>query len=194
MTQRAILLEQLGIAATIGPALLAFRTLFHKWNANINLSGAKTVEDIDEHIFDSLQVVPHLRARPLVLDVGSGGGFPLVVAAICLRDTRFVGLEPIHKKHAFLRTSARELGLTNLEPLAIRLENHEHPLYDAAMSRATFDLEHWLAIGATLVQPTGIVIGFEGSDRTGYPNIERFPYDLAGKRRSIVISRQGRFT
>ena len=88
-----------------------FLDLFEKWNRSINLSAASTRTELQSHVEDSLHVVEHLRGAKRVLDVGSGGGFPVVVAAIALPDVSFTSLEPVHKKHAFLRTAARELAL-----------------------------------------------------------------------------------
>src|ERR1041385_1859938 len=107
--------------------LNAFLDLFLKWNKSINLSAASTRAELQEHLDDSEHVVPLLRDRQSlrVLDVGSGGGFPVVVAAILLPDVSFTSLEPVHKKHAFLRTAARELELPNLEALARRIEDHD---------------------------------------------------------------------
>jgi 16S rRNA (guanine527-N7)-methyltransferase len=168
-----------------------FSELFLKWNKSINLSAAKTSAEIDEHIIDSLHVVPHLAGRGRVLDVGSGGGFPVVVAAIECPDTQFLAIEPVHKKHAFIRTAARELGLVNLEALAIRIEDHDVRDYDAATSRATFDLVDWLRMGLDYVRPGGIVIGFEGVTRSDLPSaVERHPYELSDKTRAIVSLRK----
>lgn len=173
-----------------------FIDLFEKWNKSINLSAASTRAEIQEQLDDSLHVVPRLRdlaARSpsqslRVLDVGSGGGFPVVIAAIELPEIAFTSLEPVHKKHAFLRTAARELGLPNLDPLALRFDDHDVHDYDAAMSRATFDLAEWLAMGSKRVRDGGIVLGFEAIPRTDLPTtIERHPYALAAKQRSIIV-------
>ncbi|HUS29736.1 MAG TPA: RsmG family class I SAM-dependent methyltransferase [Kofleriaceae bacterium] len=196
----------------------AFLDLFEKWNKSINLSAASTRAELQEHLADSLHVIPHLRAHlldrndarqnasqltpvvnpetaalgaetetPRVLDVGSGGGFPVVIAAIEMPEVHFTALEPVHKKHAFLRTAARELKLSNLEALARRLDDHDVADYDVAMSRATFDLAEWLAIGSKRVRPGGLVLGFEAVPRTDLPPATvRHPYALAGKQRAIV--------
>jgi 16S rRNA (guanine527-N7)-methyltransferase len=124
-----------------------------------------------------------------VLDVGSGGGFPVVIAAIALPEVQFVSLEPIHKKHAFIKTAARELGLANLDAFAERIEDHARADYDVAMSRATFDLADWLALGAKRVRAGGIVLGFEAIERTDLGTIERNAYTIDGKARAIVIKR-----
>ena len=189
MIERA--LDALALDRSLARNLSAFVALFEKWNRSINLSAASTQGEITEHLVDSLHVVPHLRGTSRVLDVGSGGGFPVVVAAICLPDVAFTSLEPVHKKHAFLRTAARELSLRNLDPHAQRIEDHETTNYDAAMSRATFDLVEWLAIGGAHVGAGGFVIGFEAVPRTDLPlATERHPYELGGKQRAIVIARR----
>lgn len=168
-----------------------FRDLLLKWNRKINLSAARSPEEIEEHIRDSLAVIPHLHTSPRIIDVGAGGGFPVIVAAICLPSLSFTALEPTHKKHAFLRTAARELDLVNLESLATRIEDHGIHDYDAAMSRATFDLREWLLLGASLVRPGGLIIGFEATLRDDLPTpFERHSYDLDNKQRSIIITRR----
>ena len=168
--------------------LSKFLDLFEKWNRSINLSAATTREELDEHVRDSLEVVPLLARCARVLDVGSGGGFPVVVAAICLPHVTFTSLEPIHKKHAFLRTVARELSLANLDPRAERIEDHAVHDYDAAMSRATFDLVEWLTLGRRYVSPGGFVVGFEATPRTDLPpGSVRHPYSLGDKSRALVV-------
>jgi 16S rRNA (guanine527-N7)-methyltransferase len=196
MTALADALATLGLPATLEAPLADFAALFHKWNRRINLSAARSEHELHDHIVDCLHLVPPLRAaasawpppRPVrVLDVGSGGGLPAVVVAICLPDLRITALEPIHKKHAFLRTAARELTLPGLEPLAERIEVHGHHSYAAAMSRATLDLRDWLQLGLRHVAPGGIVFGFEAIPRNDLPpGTLRNPYQHLGKHRAIV--------
>jgi 16S rRNA (guanine527-N7)-methyltransferase len=191
MTQLVTSLEQLGIPTQYGERLQKFSTLFLKWNERINLSAASSRTEVEEHVRDSLHVVRHLEGTERVLDVGSGGGFPVVIAAICLPNTQFLALEPVHKKHAFLRTAARELSLVNVEAQAKRVEDHEPRNYDAVTSRATFDLRDWLAMGLELVRCGGVVVGFEAVPRSDLPSsIERHSYELDNKQRSIVLLRK----
>jgi 16S rRNA (guanine527-N7)-methyltransferase len=170
-----------------------FIDLFEKWNRSINLSAASTRAEIRSHVEDSLHVVEHLRAAraAAVLDVGSGGGFPVVIAAMALPETQFTALEPVHKKHAFLRTAARELRLANLEVFAVRIEDHQRADYDVAMSRATFDLKAWLAMGLERVRLGGLVIGFEAVTREDLdPSVVRHRYALDGKARALVVQQR----
>jgi 16S rRNA (guanine527-N7)-methyltransferase len=196
MTAIAQALVALGLPAALEAPLAEFAALFHKWNQRINLSAARSEHELHDHIVDCLHLVPALRAaasawpppRPVsVLDVGSGGGLPAVVVAICLPDLHVTALEPIHKKHAFLRTVARELALRGLEPLAERIEAHGRDTYAAAMSRATLDLRDWLLLGLRHVVPGGIVFGFEAIPRDDLPpGTLRHPYLHLGRPRAIV--------
>jgi 16S rRNA (guanine527-N7)-methyltransferase len=191
MTRLVTTLETCGIPSTLADNLSSFSDLFARWNRSINLSAARSAEGIEEHLVDSLHVVPYLRNASRVLDVGSGGGFPVVVAAICLPAVEFTSLEPVHKKHAFLRTAARELELPNLEAFARRIEDHDQRDYDAATSRATFDLREWILMGRERIRPDGIVLGFEAVQRDDLPPpFERHPYKLDGKSRAIIVARR----
>ena len=191
MTRLVKALDSLGIAASFVEPLQRFGALFLKWNERINLSGASSASEIEEHVRDSLHVIAHLKDAQRVIDVGSGGGFPVVIAAICLPSTHFVALEPVHKKHAFLRTAARELALANLEAHAKRVEDHDAREYDVATSRATFDLRDWFTTGLELVRVGGVVAGFEAILRSDLPpTVERHPYKLDDKQRSIVLLRK----
>lgn len=199
MTTLAEALTELGLSASLEAPLWAFIRLFLKWNQRINLSAARSERDLEDHIVDCLHLVPHLRtaldAQPdraaRVLDVGSGGGLPGVVVAICLPDVHVTALEPVHKKHAFLRTAARELALRNLEPLAQRIDDHQRIDYAAAISRATFDLGDWLLLGLRHVESGGIVFGFEAVPRHDLPSgAARYPYTHLGRSRAIIALRK----
>ena len=195
MTHLAAALSSLQLPARALDPLSKFGDLLFRWNRRINLSAARSPAQIEDHIIDSLHVIPHLllatpsspQATLRILDVGAGGGLPCVITAILLPHAHVTALEPVHKKHAFLRTAARELDLPNLEPLAQRVEDHPHVAYDAAMSRATFDLRDWLLLGLSYLRPGGIVFGFEAIPRSDLPpDTTRHPYAFGDKSRAIV--------
>ncbi|MGH9884378.1 MAG: 16S rRNA (guanine(527)-N(7))-methyltransferase RsmG [bacterium] len=201
MTALSAALSALSLSPDLEGKLRDFSALFMRWNRSINLSGARDDDAMDLHIVDCLHVVPFLRTLtadatspptpPRVLDVGSGGGLPAVVAALALPTVHVTALEPVRKKHAFLRTAARELDLANFEPLAERLEDHTHRDYDAATSRATFDLLEWLELGCPFVRPGGLVLGFEAIPRADLPTeTTRASYFLGDRKRSIVALRR----
>jgi 16S rRNA (guanine527-N7)-methyltransferase len=170
------------------PILERYADLLLKWNARINLTAASTHDDAMQHIDDCSAIIRHIPsdARALV-DIGSGGGLPAVVIAASRPDLVVTAVEPIQKKHAFLRTAARELALANLHPRAARIEDVEDAAFDVATSRATFALDAWLRLGLRLVRIGGVVLGMEGRDEVALPaGAIRHPYDHAGKTRAII--------
>jgi 16S rRNA (guanine527-N7)-methyltransferase len=164
-----------------------YAALLLKWNARINLTAAASHDDAMQHIRDCEAIVPHIPAdsRSLV-DIGSGGGLPAVVIAAARPDLIVHAIEPTQKKHAFLRTAARELGLPNLLPRAARLEDVESDAFDVASSRATFAIDEWLTRGLRLVHVGGTVLGMEGQPVALPPGAVRHPYRFGDKTRAIV--------
>jgi 16S rRNA (guanine527-N7)-methyltransferase len=172
----------------MSPILDRYATLLLRWNERINLTAARTVDDAMQHIADCEALIPFISAdAKRLVDVGSGGGLPAVVIAALRPDLRVIAVEPIQKKHAFLRTAVRELGLSNLEPRACRVQEVEPDTFDVATSRATFALSEWLVLGLSLVRPGGLVLAMEGLASADLPSgATRHPYALAGKTRAIV--------
>jgi 16S rRNA (guanine527-N7)-methyltransferase len=78
-------------------------------------------------------------------------------------------VESNHKKAAFLEALRREVPIPNLRVRAQRMETIAEA-FDVAISRATFALPEWLEIGAHLVRPGGLVIGFEGAQTHDLPD------------------------
>ena len=59
----------------------------------------------------------------VVVDVGFGGGFPILPLAKLLPDVKFVGVESRRKKAEAVTLIASELGLTNVKLVHSRLED-----------------------------------------------------------------------
>lgn len=168
--------------------------LLERWNRRINLVGTQDRDELrTQHAQDSLTALAHIPAQAeRLVDVGSGAGFPGVVIAIARPELKVTALEPIHKKHAFLCTVKRELGLKNLHPWAQRMEVHREQAgfspYDVAISRATFALPEWLSKGRALVRTGGVIVGMEGRERHPLPDgAQRYEYTLRGRTRAIVV-------
>lgn len=166
--------------------LARFVELFVRWNERINLSAARTPEEITLQVVDCLALVPYLAGVSSLVDVGSGGGLPGLVLAIALPGLSVRSVEPVHKKAAFQSTVCRELKLS-AQIAARRLDPKLDAGFDAAVSRATFDLLEWLALGASLVKPGGVVFGMEGKEQRDLPpSAERFPYSHGDRTRAII--------
>ena len=77
----------------------------------------------DLHVRDCLASVPLLPDSGSVIDVGSGGGLPGVVWAVCRPDLRVVLLDSVAKKCRATGEIVRALGLGNVELLCERSED-----------------------------------------------------------------------
>ena len=140
-------LQALGLAMNdqqVG-RLLDYMALIQKWNKVYNLTSVRDpAEMLTHHLLDSLAAVPPLQrhlaslgqgvARKL-LDVGSGGGLPVVVFAICCPELSVSCVDTVAKKAAFVQQVAAELRLGNLRGVHARVENLSGP-FDVVSCRA----------------------------------------------------------
>ena len=143
----------LNLSAAQHAQLLAYLDLLAKWNKVYNLTAVRDpAEMLTHHLLDSLAVIAPLvrhtqgeAAR--VLDVGSGGGLPGVVIAICCPEMSVACVDAVAKKAAFVQQAAGVLGLSNLRGLHARVEAITAP-YDVITSRAfatLADFTQWSA-------------------------------------------------
>jgi 16S rRNA (guanine527-N7)-methyltransferase len=170
--------------------LNAYAALALQWNRHINITGARSTEDFArDHIADCWHVVSYVPAEARrAVDVGAGAGLPGLVVAIARPELEVDLVEPVQKKHAFLRTAVRQLGVANARTWPTRVEDHSARDYDVAMSRATWPIDEWLSRGLGLIRPGGLVIGMEGKERQALPQgAVRHPYQLGARTRAIVV-------
>lgn len=94
--------------------LAVYVDLLRRWQTVKNLVGPGTLDTVwTRHIADSAQLVPLAGEAQTWADLGSGAGFPGLVAAILLRDRSGAQvhlIESNQRKCAFLREVARETG------------------------------------------------------------------------------------
>jgi 16S rRNA (guanine527-N7)-methyltransferase len=113
--------------------------LLERWNARMNLTRVVGVEAAcRKHFAESLFLGRFLADAKVVLDVGSGGGFPGVPLAISRPDVQFVLAESVGKKAAFLREATR--SLKNVAVFNGRADQ-VGSTFDCVVSRAVTPLE-----------------------------------------------------
>lgn len=145
--------------------LLAFRDLLEKWNKAYNLTSVRNPDEmIARHLLDSLTIAPWVRA-PRLLDVGSGGGLPVVPLAIISPETGFVALDSNSKKTRFLTQCKLELGLGNLQVVARRAEDFQPPQPFAQISSRAFTaLANMVRWCGPLLSQDGEFLAMKGPD------------------------------
>jgi len=128
--------EGIVLQTEITVKLERFASLLHEWNQIHNLTGAKSIDAIYVNIVDSLYPLTFIKKPLTLLDVGTGAGFPGLVLAIAMPDTKVVLAEPLKKRVSFLKYAAIDLELSNVTVEAKRVENIEHEAFDLISSRA----------------------------------------------------------
>ena len=89
-----------------------------EWNKTINLTAiVNPNEIIIKHFIDSLGalIATNFPQNGVVLDVGSGGGFPGIPLKIVRSDIRLILVEPVQKKCSFLNSV---IGLLKLHDVS----------------------------------------------------------------------------
>jgi 16S rRNA (guanine527-N7)-methyltransferase len=134
-----------------------------RWNRAINLVAPSTLEEIwERHILDSLQL---LRLAPAEIrhwaDLGSGGGFPGLVAAADLAArapaARVTLVESDRRKAAFLRSTAAALGL-EVAVAEARIEALAPLGADVVSARALAPLPRLIPLVRRHLAPGGIAL------------------------------------
>lgn len=149
--------------------ILLYLELIQKWNKTYNITAIKDPEQIlIQHIFDSLSVVAPLsdklnsEAQLSVLDVGSGGGLPGVVIAICCPQWQVTCIDAVEKKTSFITMVAGRLGLKNLRSKHCRIEDYVSAEADLVISRAFASLSDFANWSGHTVKDNGNLVAMKG--------------------------------
>lgn len=136
--------RQVGIDGAVCDSLEQYAGLLRKWQKRFNLVGASTLNDLwRRHFLDSAQLLPLISgAKDVVVDLGSGAGFPGLVLSI-------MGVAQVHlvesdaNKTEFMRQVIRETGaMATLH--RSRIDSYDGPKADVITSRACAPLTRLL--------------------------------------------------
>ena len=168
--------ETLGLGLTDAQVtlLMDFQALLQKWNKVYNLTAVRDPQEMmTHHLLDSLAAVAPLRRHAAalagegrgvvrLLDVGSGGGLPGVVFAICCPEVDVSGVDTVGKKAAFIQQAAVALKLRNLHGIHARVETLATP-FDIISCRAFASLPDFVTWSrAALAAPHGVWLAMKG--------------------------------
>ncbi len=139
-----------------------YKALLAKWNKIHNLTGAKTPDQIDDFIVDALIPITFLPPVAKAMDIGTGAGFPGMVLAIAMPNTRFTLVEPLAKRSSFLQFVKADLGLENVDVKGVRVEQLKSEPYDLITSRAVTDTGMLLKLSEPFCVPGTLLLFYKG--------------------------------
>jgi 16S rRNA (guanine527-N7)-methyltransferase len=165
----------LGLTDAQTAQLMDFLALLQKWNKVYNLTAVRDPQEmLTHHLLDSLAAVAPLRrhaatlgqggtvAGVKLLDVGSGGGLPGVVFAICCPEVDVSCVDTVGKKAAFIQQAAVALKLPNLHGVHARVETLTTP-FDIISCRAFASLPDFVTWSrSALATPHGVWLAMKG--------------------------------
>jgi 16S rRNA (guanine527-N7)-methyltransferase len=142
-------------------ALDAWLGLLRQWNARIDLTAARTDDELEDLMLADAVILSTLNSGgellvptgASVVDVGTGAGAPGLALALMRPDLKVTLVEPLAKRLSFLRTVIGTLGRTDIVLVADRGESvaKKSPFtWDVAISRATLAPAEWIPVGLAL--------------------------------------------
>ena len=145
--------------------------VFLEENAKLNLSALRT-----EHlswmgnVMDSVAIVEsglgEVKSNTQVLDIGTGGGFPLLPLAICLPHIQYTGLDSTQKKIDAIQRIIDALDISNVQLICGRTEElgrntTYREQYDIVTARAVAPLNVLLEFASPFVKPGGKILAWK---------------------------------
>lgn len=177
-----------------------------KWNRKINLTAITTERDIAvKHFVDSLSICQVIGKGGCLLDLGSGGGFPVIPVAIVNPRIEAVSVDAVEKKVIFQRHVGRTLGLSHFEAVHARGEElaaRYASRFDWIVSRAFSDIPTFVRMAIPLLAVNGTIVAMKGQggreeagtaraalDILGVEirQVLEFPLPVSGDHRSLVV-------
>lgn len=159
----------LGIALT-GPMLDAldqYAEILVEYNQKVNLTAITDPEGIeDKHFADSLLLANLPETAGKLVDVGTGAGFPGVVAKIFKPELQLTLMEPTGKRVEFLKYVCAQLGLSGVEFAKERAEEAARKVwreqFDVATARGVAALSMLSEYCLPLVKVGGVFLAMKG--------------------------------
>ncbi len=151
----------LPLSGTQQRTLLLYLDQLLLWNKAYNLTAITDPEEaLIKHVIDCLSIITHLPAGSL-LDIGTGAGLPAVIIAICQPERQCTALDSNQKKIRFIKQISSELGLSNMQPIASRIEAHEAS-YAVVTSRAFASLIDFVEVAQPRLADGGFLCAMKG--------------------------------
>lgn len=166
-----------------------------EWNQKFNLTAIRDTESIrTKHFLDSFSCVLAWKALPpdLIIDVGTGAGFPGLPLKILYPSLKLTLVESVGKKAMFCQHIVSVLGLEHVEVIQTRAEelgqdSKHREGYDWAVARAVANLSVLSEYLIPLVRIGGSMLAQKGeSGPAEAQSAEKAMEILGGKLKQLI--------
>ena len=146
--------------------LLKYQDALVLWNKAYNLTAIRDPKEmLVKHLLDSGSILKDLPKGRL-LDIGTGGGMPGMIIALCQPERQCVLLDSNGKKIRFLKQFIADLKLTNVIAVQTRVENedsiHDLGQFDVITSRAFASLTDFINASKPYMHQDSIIASMKG--------------------------------
>lgn len=147
-----------------------YMELLIEWNEKMNLTAiTEPKEIILKHFIDSLTILKEVQKNKILVDVGTGAGFPGIPLKIMKEDLKIVLVDSLNKRLLFLKEVINELDLKNIEIIHARAEElgqnkNYREKFELATSRAVANLSTLSEYLIPLVKINGKCIVMKASE------------------------------
>lgn len=147
-----------------------YMNLLIEWNNKINLTAIiEPKEIILKHFIDSLTINKYIEQNKILVDVGTGAGFPGIAVKIYRPDVKVVLVDSLNKRINFLNEVVKELQLENIQTIHSRVEefgkNKKYrESFDIVTARAVANLTVLSEYLLPLAKVNGKCICMKGSE------------------------------
>ena len=145
----------------VWPKLEIYLYLLSRWSKRVSLVSRRDGSFLaTKHLRQALTMVPVVASIPrrLVMDLGSGAGFPAIPLKIALPDSYFILVESRRKRAHFLREVIRSVGLDCIEVVNDRIENLNPVGADLVTARAVASPDKLLDLVQRHLSPHGWIL------------------------------------
>lgn len=185
------------VDAGTADALARFAGAVSAWGARTDLTSLQTPEALAEVLFLDAMVLADRALVPQgtrLVDVGAGAGAPALPLTLLRPDVDVTLVEPRRRRVTFVRSAIGQLALQGRARVWEGRVTSTDPFvpgapFDVAISRATFQLETWLPLGAGLASRVAALTTGPVQPPDGFEQVARRDYRVpsTGAPRTITV-------